>query len=121
MLMVAWHATTLNHRVELLEHELSQSQHIADGQSGILAGLRTQYELVAQQARLMHYEAEQEGMGVVREELHRQAQAKNVKLTSELPYLRKRNQSIELLREEKRGLENKLVRLDEAQGEGRRA
>ncbi|KAH6899289.1 hypothetical protein BKA70DRAFT_1526885 [Coprinopsis sp. MPI-PUGE-AT-0042] len=49
-------------------------------------------------------------MSVVREELHRQAeylrtlQAKNIKLTSELSYLRERNQSIEVLLEEKRGL-----------------
>ncbi|KAH6894839.1 hypothetical protein BKA70DRAFT_1199767 [Coprinopsis sp. MPI-PUGE-AT-0042] len=112
--------TTLNHRVELLEHELSQSQHIADERSRILGNLQAQYdELVSQQDGLMHYEAEQEGMGVVREELHRQAEylrtleAKNVQLTSELSYLRERNQSIEVLREEKRGLETKLVGLDE--------
>ncbi|KAH6879726.1 hypothetical protein BKA70DRAFT_1391416 [Coprinopsis sp. MPI-PUGE-AT-0042] len=112
--------TTLNHRVELLEHELSQSRHIADERSRILGNLQAQYdELVSQQDGLMHYEAEQEGMGVVREELHRQAEylrtleAKNVKLTSELSYLRERNQSIEVLREEKRGLETKLVGLDE--------
>ncbi|KAH6894876.1 spindle assembly checkpoint component Mad1 [Coprinopsis sp. MPI-PUGE-AT-0042] len=112
--------TTLNHRVELLEHELSQSQQTADERSRILANLQAQYdELVSQQDGLMHYEAEQEGMGVVREELHRQAEylrtleAKNVKLTSELSYLRERNQSIEVLMEEKRGLETKLVGLDE--------
>ncbi|KAH6894866.1 hypothetical protein BKA70DRAFT_793921 [Coprinopsis sp. MPI-PUGE-AT-0042] len=112
--------TTLSHRVELLEHELSQSQHIADERSRILANLQAQYdELISQQDRLMQFEAEQEGMGVVREELHRQAgylralEAKNVKLTSELSYLRERNQSIEVLREEKRGLETKLVGLDE--------
>ncbi|KAH6874826.1 hypothetical protein BKA70DRAFT_1577145 [Coprinopsis sp. MPI-PUGE-AT-0042] len=46
-------------------------------------------------------------MGVVRKELHRQAEylraleAKNVKLTSELSYLRERKQSIKVLREEK--------------------
>ncbi|KAH6894831.1 hypothetical protein BKA70DRAFT_793346 [Coprinopsis sp. MPI-PUGE-AT-0042] len=112
--------TTLNHRVELLKHELSQSQQTADERSRILANLQAQYdELVSQQDGLMQFEAEQEGMGVVREELHRQAQclgtleAKNVKLTSELSYLRERNQSIEVLREEKRGLETKLVGLDE--------
>ncbi|KAH6894805.1 spindle assembly checkpoint component Mad1 [Coprinopsis sp. MPI-PUGE-AT-0042] len=112
--------TTLNHRVELLEHELSQSQQTADERSRILANLQAQYdELVSQQDGLMQFEAEQEGMGVVREELHRQAEylrtleAKNVKLTSELSYLRERNQSIEVLREEKRGLETKLVGLDE--------
>ncbi|KAH6874839.1 hypothetical protein BKA70DRAFT_1449268 [Coprinopsis sp. MPI-PUGE-AT-0042] len=89
--------TTLNHR-----------------RSRILGNLRAQYdELVSQQDWLMQYEAEQEGMGVVREELHRQAEylrtleAKNVKLTSELSYLRERNQSIEILREEKRVLERK--------------
>ncbi|KAH6894869.1 hypothetical protein BKA70DRAFT_1439352 [Coprinopsis sp. MPI-PUGE-AT-0042] len=93
--------TTLNHRVELLEHELSQSQHIADERSRILGNLQAQYdELVSQRDGLMQYEAES-------------LEAKNVKLTSELSYLRERNQSIEVLREEKQGLETKLVALDE--------
>ncbi|KAH6894764.1 hypothetical protein BKA70DRAFT_1570608 [Coprinopsis sp. MPI-PUGE-AT-0042] len=107
--------TTLNHRVEL-----SRFQHISDERSRILAGLQVQCdELVSHQDGLMQYEAEQERVGVVREELHRQAEylrtleAKNVGLTSELSDLRERNQSIEVLREEKRGLETKLVVLDE--------
>ncbi|KAH6894836.1 hypothetical protein BKA70DRAFT_1232433 [Coprinopsis sp. MPI-PUGE-AT-0042] len=107
---------TLNHRVELLEHELSQCQHIADERSRILAGLQTQYdELVAQRDSWCIMKRSRRVMGVVREELHRQTEyleAKNVKLTSELLYLREQNQSIEALREEKRGLETQLVGLD---------
>ena len=58
-------------------------------------------------------------MRVVREELVRQAEylrnveAKNVKLQSEVAWLRERNTSIEVLKEEKRGLEAKVVQLDE--------
>ncbi|KAH6879712.1 hypothetical protein BKA70DRAFT_1576157, partial [Coprinopsis sp. MPI-PUGE-AT-0042] len=109
--------TTLNHRVELLEHELSQSQHIADERSRILAGLQAQCdELVSQHDGLIQFEAEQEGCtrgtAPTAEDLWT-LDAKNVKLTGELTYLRERNQSIEVLREEKRGLETKLVGLDE--------
>lgn len=58
-------------------------------------------------------------MSVVREELHRQAnylrslEATNTKLTSELKFLRERHTSVEVLREEKRGLERKVLMLEE--------
>ncbi|KAH6879708.1 hypothetical protein BKA70DRAFT_1447745 [Coprinopsis sp. MPI-PUGE-AT-0042] len=114
----------LNHRVVFPKYELSQYQHISDERSRIVADLQAQYdELVSQKDGVMRFEAKQEGMGVVREELDRQAEypgtleAKNVNHTSELAYLREHNQRIEVLREEKRALETKLVsRLDELEG-----
>jgi len=58
-------------------------------------------------------------MAVVREELHRQAgylhnlESTNAKLNSELNILRERHASVEVLREEKRGLERKVIMLEE--------
>jgi len=58
-------------------------------------------------------------MTVVREELHRQAgylrnlESTNAKLNSELNILRERHASVEVLREEKRGLERKVTMLEE--------
>ncbi|KAJ7698183.1 MAD-domain-containing protein [Mycena olivaceomarginata] len=64
-------------------------------------------------------QAENNDMVVVREELHRQAaylrtlESTNTKLTSELTVLRARQTSVEVLREEKRGLELKLQPLED--------
>lgn len=58
-------------------------------------------------------------MTVVREELHRQAgylrnlESTNAKLNSELNILRERHASVDVLREEKRGLERKVIMLEE--------
>jgi len=58
-------------------------------------------------------------MAVVREELHRQAgylrnlESTNAKLNSELNILRERHASVDVLREEKRGLERKVIMLEE--------
>lgn len=58
-------------------------------------------------------------MAVVREELHRQAnylrglEATNIKQNAELTILRDHNASIEVLKEEKRGLERKIKPLEE--------
>lgn len=62
---------------------------------------------------------EEEGWGVVRAELHRQAdylrqlEGANAKMTMELNSLRERHASVEVLREEKRGLERKLAAMGE--------
>ncbi|EAU81598.1 hypothetical protein CC1G_02614 [Coprinopsis cinerea okayama7 len=112
--------TTLNHRVDLLQDELSQAQQMADERDRRLADLQARYDdLDAQQDTLVHSGAEQESMVIIREELQRQAsylrtlESTNAKLSSELTYLRERNTNIEVLREEKRGLELKLTVLDE--------
>lgn len=58
-------------------------------------------------------------MGIIREELQRQAkylrtlESTNTKLTAEVTTLRERHVSIEVLREEKRGLERKVRTLEE--------
>jgi hypothetical protein len=63
--------------------------------------------------------SEEENMTVVREELHRQAnylrtlESTNAKLTSELTVLRERQTSVEVLREQKRGLEKRVQVLEE--------
>ena len=63
--------------------------------------------------------SEEENMSVVREELHRQAnylrtlESTNAKLTSELTVLRERQTSVEVLREEKRGLVKRVQVLEE--------
>jgi len=64
-------------------------------------------------------QAEETDMGIIREELHRQAkylrtlESTNTKLTAEVTTLRERHASVEVLREEKRGLERKLRTLEE--------
>jgi DNA repair exonuclease SbcCD ATPase subunit len=63
--------------------------------------------------------SEEENMSVVREELHRQAnylrtlESTNAKLTSELTVLRERQTSVEVLKEQKRGLEKRVQVLEE--------
>jgi mitotic spindle assembly checkpoint protein MAD1 len=63
--------------------------------------------------------AEEENWSVVREELHKQAdylrtlEGTNAKMSMELNNLRERQASVEVLREEKRGLERKVKVLEE--------
>jgi len=76
-------------------------------------------ELIAQQDAVMQNASEQQNMSIVRDELQRQAtylrtlEATNAKMSAELSALRERHQSVEVLREEKRGLEAKLTVLSE--------
>ena len=64
-------------------------------------------------------EDEARDMGVVRDELHRQAsylrslEKENTKLSREVTALRENNASLEVMREEKRGLERKVRTMDE--------
>ncbi|TFK35138.1 spindle assembly checkpoint component Mad1 [Crucibulum laeve] len=112
--------TTLTHRDELLSHELEQAKMVADQRSRTIEELQEQYEqLSSNQDALMRRAQEEENMVVVREELHRQAEylrtleSTNAKLTAELTVLRDRHTSVEVLREEKRGLERKVKLMDE--------
>ena len=63
--------------------------------------------------------AEEENWSVVREELHKQAdylrtlEGTNAKMSMELNNLRERQASVEVLKEEKRGLERKVKVLEE--------
>lgn len=112
--------TTLTHRTSLLEEELEQVKQIASERSRAVQELQDQYDDVhANQSSLIRKTEEEENMGVVREELHRQAnylrtlESTNSKLTAELAILRDRHASIEVLKEEKRGLERKIMVLEE--------
>jgi mitotic spindle assembly checkpoint protein MAD1 len=112
--------TTLTRQVSLLEEELEQSKLLAEKRRLTFEELQDQYdELSSAQHTMARNGSEEESMSVVREELHRQAdylrnmESTNIKLTSELSILKERHTSIEVLKEEKRGLERKLRMLEE--------
>ncbi|KAF9466670.1 spindle assembly checkpoint component Mad1 [Collybia nuda] len=112
--------TTLTRQVSLLDDDLRQLKQIAEERRVTVAELQEQYdELSTAQDNVARDGAEQESMGVVREELHRQAEylrtleSTNVRLNAELSILKERHISIEVLKEEKRGLEQKLRTLDD--------
>ena len=112
--------TTLTHQNSLLQDELAQLRVIAEERGATVEELQSQFdELSASQETLMRRVSEEENMSVVREELHRQAgylrtlESTNARLTSELTVLRERHTSVEVLREEKRGLEKRVQVLEE--------
>ncbi|CAA7263882.1 unnamed protein product [Cyclocybe aegerita] len=112
--------TALTHQTSLLQEERDQFKQIAEERGATIQELQAQYDyLLASQETAVRQASEEESMSVVREELHRQAaylrnlETTNAKLTVELNSLRERNTSIEVLREEKRGLERKVATLDE--------
>lgn len=112
--------TTLTHRAALLADELIEARETAEARSRTLAGVQEQLdELITAQDRGSRTRAAEDDMGVVRDELHRQAtylrslEATNARLTAELNALRDRHTSIEVLREEKRGLERKVAVVQE--------
>ena len=112
--------TTLTHQNSLLQDELAQLRVTAEERGATVEELQSQFdELSANQETLMRRVSEEENMSVVREELHRQAnylrtlESTNAKLTSELTVLRERQTSVEVLREQKRGLEKRVQVLEE--------
>ncbi|KAJ6612824.1 hypothetical protein B0H10DRAFT_2051287, partial [Mycena sp. CBHHK59/15] len=128
--------TTLTRQSTLLEDEVAQFKLIAQERSRTIDEIQVQFQDLSTSSNNTAAEQENNDMVVVREELHRQAaylrtlESTNAKLTSELTVLRERHVSVEVLREEKRGLERKLRTLEEmrarvvkleAQVEGRNA
>jgi mitotic spindle assembly checkpoint protein MAD1 len=112
--------TTLTHQSSLFKEELDQSKEMAQQREQAFDELQVQYdELSTRNEDTARRASDEESMSVVREELHRQAnylrtlESTNSKLTSELKILRERHTSIEVLREEKRGLEKKVLMLEE--------
>ncbi|KAJ2918857.1 hypothetical protein MD484_g1475, partial [Candolleomyces efflorescens] len=117
--------TTLEHRIALLSSELSQATQIADERSRTLNQLQDQYdELQAVHEELVAHPSsanndDSADMNLVREELKKQQdylrtlESTNAKLTKELNYLRERHTNAEVLKEEKRGLEKKVIVLEE--------
>ncbi|KAJ6454551.1 MAD-domain-containing protein [Mycena vitilis] len=110
--------TTLTRQTALLEDEVSQFKLLAEERSHTIDEIQVQFQELNNLPESKAAEQENNDMAVVREELHRQAaylrtlESTNAKLTSELAVLRDRHTSIEVLREEKRGLERKLQPLD---------
>ncbi|KAJ7859581.1 MAD-domain-containing protein [Mycena leptocephala] len=110
--------TTLTRQTSLLEEEVSQFKLLAEERSQTIDEIQVQFQELSSAPENKAAEQENNDMAVVREELHRQAaylralESTNVKLTSELAVLRDRHTSIEVLREEKRGLERKLQPLE---------
>ncbi|KAJ6547966.1 hypothetical protein DFH09DRAFT_1087433 [Mycena vulgaris] len=109
--------TTLTRQTALLEEEMSQFKLLAEERSQTIDEIQVQFQELSS-APTAGKEQESSDMAVVREELHRQAaylrglEGTNARLGAELAVLRKRHTSIEVLREEKRGLERKLQPLD---------
>lgn len=112
--------TTLTHQSSLLQEELAEVRQIADSRSVTIDSLEAQLsDLASSQTSLIHSTSEERDMHIVREELHRQAEylrtveSKNAKLTTEVNVLRAKETSVEVLREEKRGLERKVRVMEE--------
>ncbi|KAJ7165022.1 spindle assembly checkpoint component Mad1 [Mycena filopes] len=110
--------TTLTRQASLLEEEVSQFKLLAEERSQTIDEIQVQFQELSTSGDNHVAEQENNDMAVVRDELHRQAaylrtlESTNAKLSSELAILRERHTSIEVLREEKRGLERKLLPLE---------
>ncbi|KAF8208385.1 spindle assembly checkpoint component Mad1 [Mycena galopus ATCC 62051] len=106
--------STLTRQTSLLEEEVSQFKLLAEERSQTIDEIQVQVQELSIAPENKAAELVDQENRVVREELHRQAaylntlESTNAKLTSELAVLRARQTSIEVLREEKRGLELKL-------------
>lgn len=111
--------TTLIHQTALLKSELSECQSIADGRGLTIQTLQDQLDELTTTHDTVRKGAEEENWNVVREELHRQAnylrslESTNAKMNMELNALRERHASVEVLKEEKRGLERKVKVMEE--------
>lgn len=103
-----------------LETLLKESHKLSEEHLRTISGLQAQIEeLNLQRENDAKLSAEEEGMGIIRQELQKQVaylrdlERTNTNLQGELNVLRTRNVSIEVLREEKRALEVKLGRMEE--------
>lgn len=107
--------TSFTSQFDRLSADLESSQAIASSRLDIINSLQDQFdELQAAKDTWMQRTNEESDMGVVREELkkqaeyHRKLEGTNAKLTSEVTILRDRQTSVEVLREQNRSLEFKL-------------
>jgi len=111
---------TLTHQNSTLQDQFEQFKALAEERGKRLTELQTLYdEISTRKENEARQASEEESMSVVREELHRQAaylrnlESTNAKMKAELTVLRERHTSVEVLREEKRGLERKIQMLEE--------
>lgn len=108
----------MTHQTNIQSSELTELKSIAEERSATIQSLQSQLDDI-QDLPDAKRGAEEENWTVVREELHRQAsylrtlEGANAKMTMELNSLRERHASVEVLREEKRGLERKVKVLEE--------
>ncbi|KAG8977569.1 coiled-coil domain-containing protein mad1, partial [Tulasnella sp. 427] len=110
--------STLERKVSLLEDELQRTRQIADQHKETARNLRDQVEsLESQQADTSRTSnGGDENWQVIREEMHRQTahwkslESTNAKLTAEVHSLRAKQQSVEVLREENRSLQQRLLK-----------
>lgn len=110
----------LTRQTHLLEADLAEAKQLADERTQSMHALQQRMdELTESQDVLLRKDSEEENMSIVREELLRQAtylrtlESTNTRLTAELLTLRERQTSVEVLKEEKRGLETKVRALEE--------
>ncbi len=119
----ASHLTTMRRQVDMLEDELSRARQTTREHDKIISDLRSQLESLeapetpeSMNAGL----ASDEHWRIVHEELQRQREQElaferlNAQLSIEVKKYRSRNQSVEILMEEKRSLERKLAQAEEA-------
>lgn len=116
---------TLSHQVSALEDSLAELRRVSDQKSHAFEQLQAQFDELSEaqdanaSSNAAKVKAEDDNWGIVREELHRQAnhsrkvEAENAKMNAELVILRQRHASVEVLREQKRELERKLVDVDQ--------
>ncbi|KAG7451411.1 uncharacterized protein BT62DRAFT_422091 [Guyanagaster necrorhizus] len=103
--------STLTRQVQLLEEELVQTKELAEERLRAMHDLQESMNNLEEPPR----REDNEDMTIIREELRRQAtylrqlESEN----AELRVLKARSQSVEVLKEEKRGLERKLRGMDE--------
>ncbi|KAG8969020.1 coiled-coil domain-containing protein mad1 [Tulasnella sp. 419] len=110
---------TLERRVALLEEELVRSKELATRYKDTNQQLRDQLDELESEKESHPKKEEDNNWSVIREELSRQSsymkslESTNTRLQSEVISLRARQTSIEVLREEKRDLERKLLKAQE--------
>ena len=113
-------SSTLTRRNAELEQELVEYRAIAEERDATIRALQQKLDEaeVASDPMLKRHN-EDESWGVIRDELHRQAsylrslETTNAKLNAELGRYKDRYANLEVLREEKRALERKVVVVDE--------
>ena len=111
----------MTHQNNIQSSELTELKSIVEERDATMQSLQSQLDDIHELPDAKRGAGE-ENWTVVREELHRQAsylrtlEGANAKMTTELNSLRERHASVEVLKEEKRGLERKIKVLEELRG-----
>ena len=112
--------STLTRRCAELEQELVGYRGIAEERDATIQALQQKLdETEVASDPMLRKRNEDENWGVIRDELHRQAsylrslETTNAKLNAELGRYKDRHSNLEVLREEKRTLERKVLVVDE--------